>query len=107
MMKYREKWIEFANFHVDPSEGGSQTRAGLDVYGRLHKRKRKGRLESTHAVALDLRSRPPQLDDELPRLGWRFMVARLLNLTAADQHAKQFISRELDQRHPFPPCLAL
>jgi hypothetical protein len=20
-MKYREKWIEFANFHVDPSEG--------------------------------------------------------------------------------------
>jgi hypothetical protein len=28
--------------------------------------------------------------------GRRFMVARLLNLTAADQHAEQLISRELD-----------
>jgi hypothetical protein len=49
--------------------------------------------ESTHAVALDFRSRRQELDDDKGR---RFMVARLLNLTAADQHAEQLISRELD-----------
>jgi hypothetical protein len=58
-------------------KGGSQTPAGLDVYGRLHKRKRKGargRLESTHAVALDLRSRPPARGEDLADFGIPFTL---------------------------------
>lgn len=68
-MKYREKWIEFANFHVDPSERCSQTPAGLDVYGRLDKRKRQ-RVFGIHARR-DARPSIPaavKLGDEFRRL---------------------------------------
>ncbi len=77
-------------------KGGSQAPAGLDVYGRLHKRKRKG-VFGIHARRDARPSIPAAGISTIPAAkGWRFMVARLLNLTAADQHAEQFISRELD-----------
>ncbi len=74
--------------------GGSQTPTGLDVYGRLHKRKRK-RVFGIHARR-EARPSIPAARISTMTKGWCFMVARLLNLTAADQHAEQFISRELD-----------
>ena len=77
-------------------KGGSQTPAGLDVYRRLHKRKRK-RVFGIHARRGTGPSVPAAGISTIPAAkGWRFMVARLLNLTAADQHAEQLISRELD-----------
>jgi hypothetical protein len=79
-MKYREKWIEFANFHVDPSERLFANARRVGCLRRFHKGKRK-RVFGIHARRDAGPSIPAavKLDDEFRRLKvGHFMVCEVI-----------------------------
>jgi hypothetical protein len=53
-MKYRERSVEFAHFHVGPSEQLFANARRVGWLRKISKKKHEGCLESTAAVRLDL-----------------------------------------------------